>query len=603
MYDRLDDGADSTTPEMLEAMAASDDAPPRFEELWPVAVAAMRRAGTLERRCVAQLMREADPDDPRLLDVMLRAGMHSASMSSIEDDPELVRAAIQRLGERARVGQLLTAMVVYAREPDVEGAQVLLDRARQLAKTEASGAGWGFDGIGGFVEEARKLAELEGVPGFDAALERGYVLVQLALLKEARVTFAALVETNPGDARARVALWRVMLLRQQIDLSTIRDELHRLPDLEHKGAEYYELDFAAHFQVAVAPPGDDEGSTQSPARQAVLLRLEEDAHAMAALESDLGAVLSELLDLGMFDPVPGGEDLTWVWRRHADQIFEEARTMYGKFPASSLVYELVLTAALWSRDRERLPQAAALPVPPDIWPRLAAQRQDVVFAAAVAGNRPIPPDALEIHPSFDAEARAHQMRRRADAAAIAAHRRGDEAAWREVRNAYRSALRWKKVEHIELTNAAAVVLVEAGRRADGVELFENLIEHTSGIDDFGIREMRDIVLLNLVGLGERPLTELERIANEGSDRTRPLALALLAVGATGRHRTSWQRRIDPRDLPCDELRQGVVLIPAFMLFAGFLHQEGFVVHLGASANPWLLVDEVSSPIVEHLCST
>jgi hypothetical protein len=571
----------------------------RRDELWEVLQQALGRAAARERRVLAELIREAEPDDPRLAAAMLAASWYTFAGPALREDVELAQAAIALRGDAVTADELLDASSICVRALDARCAKAMLDRARPLVDPKDPQAAKELAEVARSNEELARIDALANATGIEEQVERARLLMFHAHIDESLAITTALARRHPRDARIVVAR-EVSSLAREFDVvgSLARLEALELP-LDHVGPEYCELAIGIRWwgtRLRTAQAGLTYEDAAAAERDAIA-QITADARALAELGSDAGVVLDYAIRTawemkGRIGKEPG------YGVRLADRVLVDAMKMHERFPTSRHVHRLLLAAAVSASDDELAERALALPLPADDHEGLVVEHRRTRFARAlVRGRDPVFEPPVEAPPPGSFEARA-LTRIAADAAAIAAHRSGDAAEWMAALRLYADAIEddfldWRHA------NAIAVARIRAGDMRGGIPYLEQTLELARKRSETAPA----YVLINLVALDQHPLDELRPLAESDDPPVRTLALAMLASGTKGRERARWQRRLAQEDtVPCADLDRGIALGRSINFEIGYGTESGLTLQLVVNALPWLLTEDVITAVRPYRCA-
>ena len=296
----------------------------------------LHNAATLLRRYAAH------PDAPEVL---------VAVADAAHRDQDFTRAAMVRGLLLARQGpsgpaqQLALADACY-RALELTCGDAALARARDGAGPELQAA----------VEELQWLREqAEGVrtnsgDDLEARLERTQRLRALGRTREAAASYAALVLAAPDDARPRVGLAGLALLRGELEVA--RSELGAASGLRHRDRNYHEL--------AIALPWSRLAATGEP-RARALAELRVLATGYGRFEPARAGVLAALLAASAADAADGPAAL-----RGLVGVQPQVTALVRDFPESSDVRRLAYMAAQVAPTADAALAAVHLPLSPGL---------------------------------------------------------------------------------------------------------------------------------------------------------------------------------------------------------------------------------------------
>jgi tetratricopeptide (TPR) repeat protein len=556
-----------------------------FDRVWPVVRNAMKDAPQRQRRLLAQVMRRADQHDPRL--PMAMAMTSDRPFAPTAQDVELLRAAIDLLGERALPGTLLDAAQICTNALAIECADDMLARVhaapddatvQRLIRERATS-----------IDKARRILALGDATKLDEQLERAKLLREIGRVEEASRAYGELAQRHPNDARALVGRERSRL-HLELDFVAAAARIDAFPKgLDHRDAEFYEYVIGVRA-TALGSAAYRERSDPDPlaAMERIAPIVEPDVRALAALGSDAGAVMQYVLDFSRGDMLrifdddgPGAV---------GDRVLTDMMAMRERFPNSVHVHRVLIAAAIGADDRALAERALALPLPADADEQLV--RADLTARRAVAMMSDKPQPATD-------EDQEDQLA--IDAVAIEARDGNDPQRWTELAERYGAPVRTGVVIPMRRANAIAVSVAQSGDLAQARKLFEEMVAfgrtNAGGFD-------RDIPLLNLVALGGGSRTELEEIAKGSNEVVRPTALAMLVEGSRGAERRRWKALLAREgEVACQDAVRGILMTAGFNFELTYNTMSGMRMGVDYTLEPWLMVDAAIAPLQTQSCRT
>ena len=189
-------------------------------------------ARRLLRHHAARLLRR-HADHPGVPDVLTALADAAAREQDFTRAAELRQLAVQRLGERAgSESQLALASACY---------RALALACGDAARERAGQGGVATDEVVWLGEQAR-AALAPGTDELEARLERLHHLRALGRWRDAEAGYTAAIAAAPGDARPRVGLAGLALLRGDPDAALVH--LQQSHALTHRDRSYHELAIA-----------------------------------------------------------------------------------------------------------------------------------------------------------------------------------------------------------------------------------------------------------------------------------------------------------------------------------------------------------------------
>ncbi|MBV1858877.1 MAG: hypothetical protein KUG77_10725 [Nannocystaceae bacterium] len=326
----------------------------QFQQLAGVVQGAMRAAGPLHRRTVAELLRIA-PDHAAVPTALLAVAR--AKQGDDEDwTVPAAKLALKRRGTLASAQeQLDLARVCFA------GLDV---RCGEGALRAAAGAS-GSDSVAQDAVLARRIVELSDASSLDLRLERARATLKLGRHASAKAELDALRAEFPQDARPVGGL-ALHAVETEFDF----DGAHRLIDaqvgLKNGDAEYYELAIGTRAMAAmssiVPALAADEGRGAAAALEPLLSRMRADIEGYAALGSSDARYLGLLVDIGeellaQFDK-EGSISLLEV-----PALGDRVVQLQSEIPTNPHAYRLLMSVSLFEPDKARAGTMAGVRAP------------------------------------------------------------------------------------------------------------------------------------------------------------------------------------------------------------------------------------------------
>lgn len=550
MYDHfvLDEPERDAIVEATIAAWRADVAPQQREQARHFVDLALDRADALRRHTLAQLLRTADVDDPRLAPALLAASMHSSVRERAGLEILLARESVRREGHDAEA----TSWLELARACFVGLQLDCGDEAVREAKTarhaRTAEVRTQLHEIAALRTHTQKAIELADATSVDDRIALARALVDLHRFSAASRLFDALSAERPTDARAFAGTLEIRLRRDE-DGHVAGMLLDNLDRLDHVDLRVRQLAFSlrayrmyAAARIAMAT----SGALPLPTIATDVRVLLDDARMLEAA-GDVQGTIVRLVGERVLPALDRGD--IRALEATAAGLLPAAMELQSRFPQDPDAYRFVLAATVFSTDENATFAAFALPVPKYLRRELRRERAAALFAAMVAWGRfdgllPLFEQslaAIDVDERMDVDA----ARMLFDMLDIAGKQR--EYDWNQVASWQAEALANGTFGDPALFDAVGVALVEAGRPDEGVVQLRRALPPKQGASVLA----QDAAVLNLVAIEAMPIEQLEPLTESTRIDVRVLALAMLAQRSQGAARARWRRALaDARAEQC-----------------------------------------------------
>ena len=425
---------------LLFAEAAAGDGPKdnaQLQELAGVVQGAMRAAGPLHRRTVAQLLRTA-PDHEAVPTALLAAAM--AQRGGDADWPiRAAKLAVERRGASATAQQQLDLASVCFAGLDVACGDDALSIATSMEGTDAAD----LADVDQQAALARRIVELVDASTIDGRLERARALLKLGRHAAAKAEFETLRVDFPMDARPVGGLAH-HAVETEFDFSGANRIIDAQDGLTHGDAAYYELAIGTRAMAALStlvPTLAADGGTDLTRRLEPLLhRMRVDIDAYAALGNTDGRYLGWVFDIGaellaQYDK-EGSVSLLRV-----RSLSDRAEKLQSEIPDNPHAYRMLMSVALFEADKSRAAALAKTAVPdgPDHAALMVRRARALADLAVTWSDPSLARQARDVARKIDVAASPEAAELFADAALVQALL-GGAGAWGPIAEAYDALL-------------------------------------------------------------------------------------------------------------------------------------------------------------------
>lgn len=566
-----------------------------FQQFVQVAQGAMRAAGPLHRRTVAQLLRTA-PDHESVPTALLAVAKAEIGAGHDWTIP-VAKLALQRRGTLASATEQLDLARVCVAGLDIPCAEAAL---RAAAGVEGS------DGVAEDLVLARRIVELTGASTIEQRYERARAMLELKRYAAAKAEFEALHAEFPQDARPVVGL-ALHAVEKEIDFRTAHRLIEAQENPKNTDAEYYELAIGTGAMVSletVVPElAADNGKNVVETLSPVVRRMRRDIDGYAALGNSDGRFLAFILDVGE-EMLAEFEKTGTVELRLFSLLGDRVVSLQSEIPDNPHAYRLLMSIALFEPEKSRA--AAMVDVLPPAGPErdalvlrraralldLAVTWSDANFAKkAGAALREVDaassPEAAELH---------------ADSLMVQ-RQLGGPANWKTIGEAYEPMLDGEMTsENARALNNIALTVMKNG----GLEVAQQAWTRSSQLsEDHG-----DVGRLNLIVSatpdgGSAALGAMQALAGETENSSVEVtALAWVHAWSEGKARRDAAAALNaaldeakkegPRPAPPDPY-SGLVLEGAVQAGLGYAADPGLEIKFDGSGLPWAILAPPRKP--------
>lgn len=415
---------------LLAKEAASGDSSPedqaRLQQLATAAQDAIRAAGPLHRRTVAELLRTA-PEHQGVPTALLAVAQRG---DGADWTIGVAKLAVEQRGLAVTAQEQLDLARVCFTALDIAcGNQAL--RA-------ASGAE-GSDDVDKDAVLARQIVELADASTLDERLAHARALLSLGRHAAAKAAFEALRAEFPGDARPVGGLAR-HAMETEFDFERANRIIDAQDGLKNGDAEYYELAIGTRAMAAtstILPSlAADDGPNIARALTPLVRRTRADIDGYARLGNANARPLGWLVDVG--------EELLAQYQKEGSvsllrvrSLSDRAMKLQSELAANPHAYRLLMSAALFETDKARAITMANVVAPagPDR-DALLLRRARALTDLAVTWNEPsLARQAREASREVDAASSLTAAELHADAMLVQ-RLLGGSTGWETIGEAY-----------------------------------------------------------------------------------------------------------------------------------------------------------------------
>lgn len=350
----------------------------QMQELADLVQRSVAAAGPLHRRTVAELLRAA-PEDAAVPTALLEVA--SARERGDAWSVQVVALALAQAGDKATAQQQLTAATTCFQALDVACGDKALAAARTLGAEADALRNASEDG-----ERAHRALDLAQDTTADGRIARARAELELERYDEAKAAFEALQAAFPNDARPVAGLAK-HAIETAFDFQGAHQLIEGSSAREHADREYYELAIGTRAMAALAAIGPMVvGGQRDEASAALRLffdRTRKDVDGYATQGSSDAMFLGLILDFG--------EDLLAQYKATGtvelgdlSPLFQRASDLHTKYPDNPHAYRLLMSLALFERDKARALAAVRAPLPADAAPELKARRVRALCDLAIS---------------------------------------------------------------------------------------------------------------------------------------------------------------------------------------------------------------------------
>lgn len=578
---------------MFAEVAAKDGVGPRdseqFQQLAGVVQGAMRAAGPLHRRTVAQLLRTA-PEHEAVPTALLAIATAERGAERDWTIPA-AKLALERRGTLASAEEHLDLARVCFAGLDVPCGDAALHAA--------SGAKGSED-----VEEdavlARRIVALADASGLESRLERARAMLKLGRYASARTEFEALRSAFPQDARPVGGL-ALHVVETEFDFAGAHRIIDAQAGLKNGDAEYYQLAIGTRAMAAMASVvpslAADEGRGAAAVLEPLIARMRADIDGYAALGNSDAQYLGLLLDVG--------EELLSQYEKAGSAdlgnvalLSDRVVTLQSKIPDNPHAYRLLMSVALFEPEKSRAAALAAVVAPAgpehDV---LALRRARALTDLAVTwSDANFAKQARDALREVDAASSPEAAELHADAL-IVQRSLGGSAAWKTIVQAYESQLDEDMTpQDARAVNNAAVALMNNGDLSVAQQAWSVSAQLS---EDHG-----DVPKLNLIVSGTpngdaAALAKMRALAGETKIAgVRVTALAWVHAWSKGKAQrdalaaltAAVQEAKDDGSRPtAPDPYSGLVLEGSLEAGLGYAVKTGLEIKLDAAGLPWAIL--------------
>ncbi len=563
------------------------------EPLGEVVQGAIRAAGPLHRRAVAQLLRAA-PEHSAVPTAILAVAT-AARGEGLDWTIPAAKLALERRGPSSSADERIDLARVCFAGLDLECGEAAL-------RSAVAGAGFdeveeSYDEAKGDAALARRIVALRGASTLEDRLERARKTLRLGRHGAARAEFEALHADFPEDARPVGGL-ALHAVETEFDFG----RAHRLIDAQESSrngdAEYYEIAIGTRLMAVMGSVVPSllfaEGREVATSLRPLIRRMRADIDAYAALGSTDARYLGLLLDVGeeMLDRYT---ETGSVSLRDVTSLSDRALGLQASLPDNPHAYRLVMAVSMLEADRARAAKMAALPPPVGVDREAMTLRRARALAdlAVLWSDLSFADQALEALEGVDPASSSEAAELHADALMVQ-RLLGGAATWTRVGEAYEPLVD----EHMTPGDARALNNIAlAVMNNDGVEVARLAWTLSSELaEDHG-----DVPRLNLIVSGSpeggpAALAEMSALAEETTNAgVRVTALAWVHAWSKGRARRDATVALDRavrsafdeglRPAPPDPYA-GLVLEGSMKAGFGYEIASGLRIELDGAGLPW-----------------
>ncbi len=576
-----------------EGVGPSDAA--QLQQLGGVVQGAMRAAGPLHRRTVAQLLRNAPEHDA--VPTALLAAAKAERGTGEEWTIPAAKLALERRGTSASAQEQLDLARVCFAGLDVPCGEAAL---------QAAAGAQGSDDVEAEGILARRIVELADASTLESRLEGAHAMLDLERHAQAKAEFEALRVAFPDDARPVGGL-ALHAVETEFDFGGAHQIIDAQTGLKNGDAQYYQLAIGTRAMAAMSSivpslAGDDAQGTVR-ALEPLVARMRADIDGYAALGNTDARYLGLLLDVGE-ELLSQYETAGTVDLRNVALLGDRVVTLQSSIPNNPHAYRLLMSVALFEVDQTQAGTMASVAAPQgEHHDALALRRVRALADLAVTWS-----DASFATQAFnalrDVEPASSPEAAELHADVLLVQRQlGGTAAWKTIGEAYEPLLDDNMTpEDARAVNNVAMALLNN----DGLSVAQQAWTLSAQLsEDYGdVGTLNLLVASNPTG-GPPALAAMERLAAETkNDGVRVTALAWVHAWSKGKARRSAQLALNAaleavknegaRPTAPDPY-SGLLLEGSLEAGLGYAVKTGLQIELDGSGRPWAILAPPRSP--------
>lgn len=584
---------------MFTKLAAEDGVGPsdseQLQQFAGVVQGAMRAAGPLHRRTVAQLLRTAP--DHEAVPTALLAVANAQRGAGLDWTIPAAKLALKRRGTLASAQeQLDLARVCFA------GLDIPCGEAALRATAGAEGT----DEVEEEAVYARRIVELADASTLESRLERAHAMLKLERYASAKAEFEALRAAFPQDARPVGGL-ALHTVETEFDFAGAHRIIDAHDGLKNADAEYYELAIGTRAMSAMSTmlPSimADEGRGAAQKLKPVIRRTRADIEGYAALGNSDARYLGLLLDVGeelLAQYEKGGS----VSLRAVGTLSDRAVKLQSEIPKNAHAYRLLMSVALFESSKSRAVKMASVVPPggPDHGAMVLRRARALADLAVTWSDADLAEQARDALREVDAASSPEAAGLHADAMLVQRLLRGS-GAWKTIGEAYEPLIDDDMTpQDARALNNVALAMMDNG----GTPVSERAWTLSSQLsEDHG-----DVPRLNLIVLASpngsaAALAAMRTLAGETKiSGVRVTALAWVHAWSKGKARREaaaalsaavQEAKEDGTRPTAPDPYSGLVLEGSLEAGLGYAVATGLEIKLDAAGLPWAILAPPRKP--------
>lgn len=578
---------------MFAEAAASEGVGPsdgqQLQQLGGVVQGAMRAAGPLHRRTVAELLRTA-PDHEAVPTALLAAAKADRGKGLDWTIPAATQA-LERRGTHASAPEHLDLARVCFSGLDISCGEAALSAAAGAEGSEDVEEDAAF---------ARRIVELSAATALESRLERAHAMLKLERYDPAKAEFKALHADFPEDARPVGGL-ALHAVETEFDFASAHRIIDAQTGLKNGDARYYQLAIGTRAMAAMSSivpslAADDAKGTVR-ALEPLVARMRVDIDGYAALGNTDGRYLGLLLDIGeellsQYEKV-GTADL-----RNVALLGDRVLALQSAIPNNPHAYRLLMSVALFEVDKSRAGMMAGIAAPSGVdRDALVLRRARALTDLAVTwSDASFAKQARDALREVDAASSPEAAELHADAMLVG-RQLGGSAAWKSIGEAYEPMLDDNMTpQDARALNNVAMALMNN----DGLAVAQQAWTMSTQLsEDHGDVPKLNLIVAGAPEGGSAAMAEMQALAsttkNSGVEVT---ALAWVQAWSKGAARrdaeAALKSAIDKAKLEgsrpvAPDPYSGLVLEGSLEAGLGYAVKTGLQIQLDGSGLPWAIL--------------
>lgn len=578
---------------MFAEAAASEGVGPsdgqQLQQLGGVVQSAMRAAGPLHRRTVAELLRTA-PNHPAVPTALLAAATADRGKGLDWTIPAATQA-MERRGTQASAAQHLDlARVCFS------GLELSCGEAALSAAAGAEGS----EDVEEDAAYARRIVELSEATALDSRLERAHAMLKLERHGPAKAEFEVLRAEFPKDARPVGGL-ALHAVETEFDFASAHRIIDAQTGLKNGDAQYYQLAIGTRAMAAmssiVPSLAADDAKATVRALEPLVARMRVDINGYAALGNTDGKYLGLLLDIGE-ELLTQYEKAGTADLRNVALLGDRVVTLQSAIPNNPHAYRLLMSVALFEVDKSRAAMMVGVTAPNGAdRDALVLRRARALTDLAVTWSDPsFATQARDALREVDASSSPEAVELHADAMLVG-RLLGGSTAWKSIGEAYEPMLDDNMTpQDARALNNVAMALMNN----DGLAVAQQAWTMSAQLSE----DLGDVPRLNLIVAGAptggpAAMSAMQALASETKNSgVRVTALAWVHTWSKGKARreaeAALNAAIDNTKLEgsrpvAPNPYSGLVLEGSLEAGLGYAVKTGLQIELDGSGLPWAIL--------------